>query len=312
MIDISKIRTDGGTQSRAEISESTVSEYAEAMADPDTIFPPVVVYHDGKDYWLADGFHRLAAWARIGRVEVPADVRQGDRRRAILHSCVANSTHGLRRTNADKRRAVLTLLEDEEWSGWSNREIARRCGVSDYLVAGVRESLTASSCSEDVSEPRIYTTKHGTTAEMKTSNIGKNKPDDESGISSDDTEEGAGSKAQKTAPAKEPPDPLTKARKALAKLTREALEDEVIGLRDEVTDLRKAKSEQKAEIADLKTRIKAFEQDDIGRALGNAQRQEKAARGQLMEQMAANKRLEFRLKKSEEQVKELEKQEIAL
>jgi hypothetical protein len=36
------------------------------MANPKTAFPPVVVYFDGTDYWLADGFHRLAAWERIG------------------------------------------------------------------------------------------------------------------------------------------------------------------------------------------------------------------------------------------------------
>jgi hypothetical protein len=28
---------------------------------------------------------------------------------------VANAAHGQRRTNADKRKAVITLLEDAEW-----------------------------------------------------------------------------------------------------------------------------------------------------------------------------------------------------
>ena len=32
-------------------------------------------------------------------------------------------------TNADKRRAVETLLNDAEWATWSDREIARQCGV---------------------------------------------------------------------------------------------------------------------------------------------------------------------------------------
>jgi hypothetical protein len=53
----------------------------------------------------------------------------------------ANSTHGLRRTNADKRRAALTLLQDAEWQGWSNREIARQCGVTHAFVAKLRREL---------------------------------------------------------------------------------------------------------------------------------------------------------------------------
>jgi hypothetical protein len=49
------------------------------------------------------------------------------------------------RTNEDKRRAVMTLLGDEEWSQWSNREIARRCGVHHDLVGSLRSSLADSA-----------------------------------------------------------------------------------------------------------------------------------------------------------------------
>jgi hypothetical protein len=161
------IRTDGGTQPRAAIKMDVVREYAEAMAEGAT-FPPVTVYYDGSDYWLADGFHRVAAAKRIGTVELEAEIRQGTRRDAILHSVGANAQHGLRRTNADKRRAVMALLNDEEWRQWSDREIARRCGVHNSFVSRIRSSLSTGD-----SEPRTYTTKHGTTATMKTRNIGR-------------------------------------------------------------------------------------------------------------------------------------------
>jgi hypothetical protein len=75
-------------------------------------------------------------------VEVEADVRQGTRRDAVLYSAGANATHGLRRTNEDKRRAVTVLLEDEEWRGWSDREIARKAGVSNRFVGNVRDEVT--------------------------------------------------------------------------------------------------------------------------------------------------------------------------
>lgn len=33
----------------------------------------------------------------------------------------------------------MTILEDKEWSGWSDREIARKCGVTADLVVDVRK-----------------------------------------------------------------------------------------------------------------------------------------------------------------------------
>ncbi len=188
MIRISDIRIDGGTQSRTEINEQTVAEYAEAMADPNTVFPPVVVYFDGQDYWLADGFHRIAAWQRIGREEIPADIRDGDRRMAILYSVASNSAHGLRRTNADKRHAVTILLEDPEWGCWSDREIARQCAVDHKTVAKVRADLTEDFPSDNA---RTYITKHGTEARMNTANIGgsgqTSEPEPEAGADADDS-----------------------------------------------------------------------------------------------------------------------------
>lgn len=131
-----QIRTNGGTQPRAAIDHDLVEEYAEAML-AGAQFPPVTIFHDGADHWLADGFHRHAACIRLG-IPVPCDIRQGTRRDAILYSAGANATHGQRRTNTDKRRAVIALLTDGEWSQWSNREIARRCAVSAAFVGNLR------------------------------------------------------------------------------------------------------------------------------------------------------------------------------
>ena len=134
---------DGGTQMRQAIDEATVHEYAEAMAAGDR-FPPVIVFHDGSDYWLGDGFHRIRAVDYIGQTEIAADVRAGTRRDAILHAVSANRAHGLRRTNDDKRIAVFALLNDEEWTKWADREIARQCGVSQPFVSKLRKEMSAS------------------------------------------------------------------------------------------------------------------------------------------------------------------------
>lgn len=162
------IRTDGGTQARAALNDETVAEYA-ANIEANDAMPPVVVFYDGAAYWLADGFHRVAARAKVGRLTVKAEVRQGTRRDAVLYACGANATHGLRRTNADKRRAVETLLRDEEWRAWSNMQIAKACGVSDRFVGLVRSEVTPNGSE---STPR----KAADGRTINTANIGKSRP----------------------------------------------------------------------------------------------------------------------------------------
>lgn len=139
-LNINSIIIDKGTQSRASISEDTVTDYAEAMQAGDE-FPPVIVYHDGVEYYLADGFHRLHAVKRLGKTSIQADVRTGTLRDAILYSLGANRDHGLRRSNADKRKCVQTLLDDFEWGDLSVNEMARICGVSPQLVLAVKQEM---------------------------------------------------------------------------------------------------------------------------------------------------------------------------
>ena len=142
-IQLSAINRDTNNQMRDGIRDDVVDEYADAMRGGAT-FPPVVVFADGGNgYHLADGFHRVEA-ARVAGVDViQADVRDGDHRDARLYAAGANATHGLRRTNADKRRSVMALLEDDEWSQMGDREIARHCGVTHPFVGKMRSSQPA-------------------------------------------------------------------------------------------------------------------------------------------------------------------------
>lgn len=314
MIPVSKIRTDGGTQSRAAINEATVDEYAEALADPETVFPPVVVYYDGRDHWLADGFHRVAAWERVGRVEVPAEVRQGDRRRAILHSVAANSTHGLRRTNDDKRRAVMTLLEDDEWSKWSDRQIARQCGVSHEFV----RKLRGPSLSTVDSEPRTYTTKHGTEATMNVANIGQSSNPDQEQVTSPAPQERKADEPVDRAPVTtetaidQEPEPVDPHRAGLSGLTREGLEDEVAGLRAENAELREKLAKVEAERDRFKAANKDLSQGDQGATISRLQKQMQAMKYARDEAMSATKREEYKRKKAEAEVKRMTGQEVEI
>jgi len=134
-LDINQIAIDAGTQSRTAIDESTVAEYAAAMEE-NAPFPPVVVYFDGTRYLLADGFHRVLASARVGYKNIDAEVRKGTIADALWCSIGANKSHGLRRTNADKRRCVEMALKAQPKA--SDRVIADHCGVGHPLVGEVR------------------------------------------------------------------------------------------------------------------------------------------------------------------------------
>lgn len=174
-IELDRIVIDPATQPRCAISTEKIAEYVEDMQRGDT-FPPLVVFKDGKKYWLADGFHRYYAAVTCRRSNFECEVRDGGLREAILYSCGANASHGLRRTTADKRRAVVKMLEDEEWSCWADREIARQCCVSHEFVGKMRKEAARVTVSVD-SEERTYRTKHGTLSTMNTANIGQSGAD---------------------------------------------------------------------------------------------------------------------------------------
>jgi hypothetical protein len=170
---INAIRLDGGTQPRASIHQDWIKEYAEDMLGG-AKFPQVVVFFDGTDYWLADGFHRTAAAEAFGATDIDADVRQGTQRDAILFSVSANSAHGQRRSNEDKRRAVLRLLNDQEWSVWSDREIARRCGVDHMVVVRLRPPAAPSGAKRQIEPPRIVQ-RGGSVYQQNTAGINANR-----------------------------------------------------------------------------------------------------------------------------------------
>jgi hypothetical protein len=135
-MNITAIELDASIQCRAVIDTGTVSEYAERMEAGDA-FPPVVLFGTVKRCWIGDGWHRVMAARQLGRMEIEADLREGDRRDALKYALGANAANGLRRTNADKRRCVEIALA--EFGNLSSRAIAGLCGVGVHLVSDNRQ-----------------------------------------------------------------------------------------------------------------------------------------------------------------------------
>jgi uncharacterized ParB-like nuclease family protein len=131
-------------QARAAMDADIVDEYAEAMADH-VKFPPIEVREletpQQPRYIVTDGQHRVAAAKKIGQTEIIARVVPGTLKTALLDVLKANSTHGLRRTNADKRHALemawmhrREIWPREDGADPSVDVLAKACGVSRRTV----------------------------------------------------------------------------------------------------------------------------------------------------------------------------------
>lgn len=237
-LNLNVIRIDGGTQSREHIYDEAVTDYADRLRAGDA-FPAVVVFFDGADHWLADGFHRFHAHRAAERASIEADVRDGTRRDAILYSLGANDTHGLRRSSAEKRKAVETMLRDAEWANWSDSKIATICRVDHKTVAARRAAILGNS--QDA--PTVRTVERGgKTYQQDTSRIGK-------------------AERSPAPPAPAPsPTPAPKAPKSDRDLSNA---EEAFGGFDPVAELEDAHKQ----LQDAERRIEALTKDDIAAEL---------------------------------------------
>lgn len=166
-VSIDSIRIDGGTQTRELINETAVAQYTEDLLNG-SVFPPIEIFDDGVSKWLVDGFHRLFAHKRADFQEIEVKVYKGTLRDAQFYALGVNDKHGLQRTNADKRKAVMIALDDLEWQDLGDAKIAKICNVSAAFVAKCRKGAGIERPTE-----KTYTTRHGTEAKMDTSKIGK-------------------------------------------------------------------------------------------------------------------------------------------
>lgn len=139
-IAITKIRRDGGTQSRATLNIQIIDEYAAAMRR-DEEFPPIKLIYTGEAYILVDGFHRVEAAIKAKLDTISADVEPGTLEDAQWASYAANPAHGLPRSSDDKRRAIAAALKHPKGGEKSDREIASHIRVDHKTVGAVRKQL---------------------------------------------------------------------------------------------------------------------------------------------------------------------------
>jgi NACalpha-BTF3-like transcription factor len=182
LLELSKIKIDGGTQSRERISVEVINSYVESSKEG-AKFPPIEVFYDGIHHYLVDGFHRYFMYQKLNISQVEVNIQNGTIRDAQWYSFGVNADHGFQRTNSDKRKAVTTVLNDIEWAEYSDREIAKGCKVSPTLVANMRKELVIERPSKKA------VTMKGKKTTMETTNIGKKEETEEYDPKEDDIKE---------------------------------------------------------------------------------------------------------------------------
>ncbi len=187
---IDLLRIDGGTQIRAALNLDAISDYTHRTVAGE-VAPPVDVYFDGSQYWLANGFHRYHAAKVLEQIDIRANVHVGTKDDAILFACGANADNGVPRTATDKRNAVESALRVYAGRGvrGSDEVIAKVCRVSDRFVRSLRQELTTSDLGTvpKLTLPTKTKGKDGRTRETK--NNGKKKPKPESIPPEEESEE---------------------------------------------------------------------------------------------------------------------------
>jgi len=162
---LSQITLDPKLMMRVALNDEIIDEYAQAMLDGDK-FPPIVIFNDGDNNYLVEGFKRYYAYKKCGIELVDADTRMGTYDDAFDYALtVANRLHGERYTPEDKRYQLQMALDVPRYANKSDRELARILKVSNTFVSKMRKA--------EGKQPKVIeTTRNGKTVKVK-----NNKPE---------------------------------------------------------------------------------------------------------------------------------------
>jgi hypothetical protein len=229
-IHIDTIRLDGETQSRAELNTQKIDEYADLMKEG-TAFKPITVFHDGKDYWLAAGFHRYFAQKKNKITAIDADVREGTVDDALIFSLGSNKDHGIQTTTEDNRYAVSIIKK--RWPTWTNTMIAKHIGVSSMTVGRLIKSL--SDGTEEEPQEKVYERK-GKQVKVSASKLKREKPTKEKKVEPKEPEDDRVSELSHTITSLD--EENKRLRDTIASHKWDASEIEIEDIHDTVKDLR--------------------------------------------------------------------------
>jgi ParB-like chromosome segregation protein Spo0J len=121
-------------------------EHVERLASTGGEWPPLLVRRS--DLVVVDGLHRLAAAEKLGLRTTCAVMFDGSSEEALVEAIRANVAHGLPLTLKERKKAALRLLSIR--GEWSDRMVARICGVSGSTIGLLRASAESGPASAEI------------------------------------------------------------------------------------------------------------------------------------------------------------------
>lgn len=299
--------------SRPQVDALVASIREVGLLNPITVAPT-----DG-GFALVAGMHRLEACRVLGMTAVPAITLDLDANQRIIAECDENLcaptlTATERAEFTRRRKAAYEALHPETVNGVNQHTRVRQVGEGSEAPRFTSDTAAKTGQSEravqrdaergeKVSDDALGMIKGTRLDTGKYLDSIKNlAPEDQVAKVEADLAPSEPDEKRDTAP-EAPVDPE---RRKLAKLTTDALIDEVMGLRANLADEKAKNASLKNEREDLSAKLAEATSGEQGKVIGNLQRQLHQLKGRIAEHQTAAKRWERKAVKAEARVKELE------
>ena len=140
LIFLNEVSIEESPKVRAALNEEVAAEYGNLYKAKVNLPVPVLYQAKGDKFLrIGDGLHRITGAKAVGNKTLLCEVREGGFEEALAHALQSNTSHGLRRSQADKRRCIEAALD--QWPKLSDTELAKRCAVDHKTVSGYRKSM---------------------------------------------------------------------------------------------------------------------------------------------------------------------------
>ncbi|WP_312595462.1 ParB/RepB/Spo0J family partition protein [Brevundimonas sp.] len=301
--------------SRPQVDALVASIREVGLLNPITVAPTDV------GFALVAGMHRLEACRMLGMTAVPAITLDLDANQRIIAECDENLcaptlTASERAEFTRRRKAAYEALHPETIHGaiGGGHDQSRQLGDSAKAPRFTTDTAAATGQSEravqrdaergeKVSDEALGMIKGTRLDTGKYLDSIKNlAPEDQVARVEADLSPSEPNEKRDTAPDA----PVDPERRKLAKLTTDALIDEVLGLRAHLADEKAKSARLKDEREDLTSKLTEATSGEQGKVIGNLQRQLHQLKGRIAEHQTAAKRWERKAVKAEARVKELE------
>jgi len=153
VVKIHQIIRSPDLQVRCKVDPNWVTRLVKQIKNGVVMNPITLVKIEGENgLFLVKGFHRVAAFGKIGIEEVPAEIINGSWSRAMEIALQSNDRHGMPLTAEDRRRKVIMAFDHYGWDA-SNNFIARVTRTYAKLVSAVRSEHEAGTNNDDEEVP---------------------------------------------------------------------------------------------------------------------------------------------------------------